>query len=72
MANWLCTQMKPPTEEPCLLPCPYDCVVSGWSAWSPCSHPCSSRTKMAFRQRNRTIIAPPGTGNFNFLVINTF
>ncbi|XP_075225413.1 thrombospondin type-1 domain-containing protein 7A-like [Lycorma delicatula] len=62
VANWLCTQMKPPTEEPCLLPCPYDCVVSGWSAWSPCSHPCSSRIKMAFRQRNRTIIAPPGSG----------
>ncbi|XP_039285521.1 LOW QUALITY PROTEIN: thrombospondin type-1 domain-containing protein 7A [Nilaparvata lugens] len=62
VVNWLCTQMKPPVEEKCLLPCPFDCVVSGWSSWSSCSQQCSSKTKMAFRQRNRTVIAPPGQG----------
>ncbi|XP_054260593.1 thrombospondin type-1 domain-containing protein 7A-like [Macrosteles quadrilineatus] len=62
VADWLCPQLKPPTEEPCLLPCPYDCVVSGWSNWSPCSQSCSTRNKLAMRYRNRTIIAPHGPG----------
>ncbi|XP_047103075.1 thrombospondin type-1 domain-containing protein 7A-like [Schistocerca piceifrons] len=53
---------KPPTEEACLLPCPFDCVLSPWSSWSPCSHSCTSPEKLALRQRNRTVIAPPGVG----------
>jgi hypothetical protein len=57
-------QVKPITEEPCLLPCPYDCVLSPWSEWSPCSHSCSSPRQMALRHRNRTVIAPPGEGGF--------
>ncbi|XP_068083868.1 thrombospondin type-1 domain-containing protein 7B [Anabrus simplex] len=55
-------QVKPPGDEPCLLPCPYDCVLSPWSSWSPCSHSCSSPRQVALRQRNRTVIAPPGPG----------
>nr|CAD7429674.1 unnamed protein product [Timema monikensis] len=60
----LCTrrQVKPLTEESCLLPCPFDCVLSPWSEWSPCSHSCSSLRQAALRQRNRTVIAPPGPG----------
>ncbi|KAF6210950.1 hypothetical protein GE061_014063 [Apolygus lucorum] len=55
-----CADMMPDVEEACLLPCPYDCVVSAWSSWSPCSQPCSTPTSLALRSRNRTIIAPPG------------
>ncbi|KDR24128.1 Thrombospondin type-1 domain-containing protein 7B [Zootermopsis nevadensis] len=58
-------QVKPVTEEPCLLPCPYDCVLSPWSDWSPCSHSCSSPRQIALRHRNRTVIAPLGEGGHN-------
>ncbi|CAH1396828.1 unnamed protein product [Nezara viridula] len=60
--NNFCTEIQPEEEEPCLLPCPFDCVVSAWSDWTPCSQPCSTPTSMALRSRNRTIIAPPGPG----------
>lgn len=69
VADWLCTQLKPPMDEPCLLPCPYDCVVSGWSSWSPCSLPCTTKNKMPMRHRNRTVIAPHGTGKHRCLHI---
>ena len=55
-------QAKPAAVEPCLLPCPYDCVLSPWSEWSTCSHGCSSPHLVALRQRNRTVVAPPGPG----------
>ncbi|MEZ5139735.1 MAG: hypothetical protein R2711_13505 [Acidimicrobiales bacterium] len=40
----------PPDPEPVAT----DCVVSAWSAWSPCSTPCGSGT----RTRTRTVITP--------------
>jgi hypothetical protein len=55
-------RVKPITEEQCLLPCPYDCVLSLWSDWSPCGHSCSSPHQMALRHRNCTVMAPPGEG----------
>ncbi|XP_041329117.1 thrombospondin type-1 domain-containing protein 7B [Pyrgilauda ruficollis] len=27
-------------EEPCTVPCPFDCKLSDWSSWSPCSSSC--------------------------------
>ncbi|XP_059486112.1 thrombospondin type-1 domain-containing protein 7B-like isoform X2 [Neocloeon triangulifer] len=55
-------ELKPPVEELCLQPCPFDCVLSPWSQWSTCSHPCSSNRQGALRQRNRTVVAPSGPG----------
>ncbi|XP_006824202.1 thrombospondin type-1 domain-containing protein 7A-like [Saccoglossus kowalevskii] len=41
---------------PCVQPCPGDCVVSDWSEWSQCDHPCS---KEALRHRHRFIERHP-------------
>ncbi|CAH0388371.1 unnamed protein product [Bemisia tabaci] len=60
LPDWQCPQEKPIREETCILPCAFDCVVSGWSQWSPCSRECSTETQIGLRQRNRTIIAPAG------------
>ncbi|CAB3372223.1 Hypothetical predicted protein [Cloeon dipterum] len=62
--DYICAkqEMKPPTEEICLQPCPFDCVLSTWSEWSSCNHPCSSIRQGALRQRNRTVVAPSGPG----------
>ncbi|KAM9305159.1 thrombospondin type-1 domain-containing protein 7B [Gastrophryne carolinensis] len=33
-------------EEPCEIPCPFDCKLSEWSSWSSCSASCSSGVKV--------------------------
>lgn len=58
--NSLCSKLKPSESEPCSVPCPEDCVVSGWSDWSECSTGCSIESDIGVRYRNRTVIGPPG------------
>lgn len=33
-------------EEECVVPCPLDCRLSDWSAWSSCSAPCGGGVKV--------------------------
>lgn len=45
--------------QPCnTQPCPVDCVVSSWSAWTPCDKPCGGGTQT----RTRTIVTAPAFG----------
>lgn len=44
---------KPRAEQPCQIACPGHCVISSWSAWSPCQH-CHGE-----RRRERSIIRNP-------------
>ncbi|XP_026204991.1 thrombospondin type-1 domain-containing protein 7A isoform X2 [Anabas testudineus] len=39
------------------LPCPEDCVLSEWGAWSPCALPCSGNST---RERNAYLLRQPG------------
>ncbi|KAM4697904.1 thrombospondin type-1 domain-containing protein 7B [Rhinophrynus dorsalis] len=36
-------------EETCVVPCPFDCKLSDWSSWSPCSSSCGTGVKMRFK-----------------------
>nr|XP_038038274.1 LOW QUALITY PROTEIN: thrombospondin type-1 domain-containing protein 7B [Anas platyrhynchos] len=57
VASEICEHLapRPPLEQACLVPCPRDCVVSDFSAWSQCGGGCA-RT---MRHRTRTVVAPP-------------
>ncbi|OCT61032.1 thrombospondin type-1 domain-containing protein 7B isoform X2 [Xenopus laevis] len=33
-------------EESCVIACPFDCKLSDWSAWSPCSSSCGTGVKI--------------------------
>ncbi|XP_057684140.1 thrombospondin type-1 domain-containing protein 7A isoform X2 [Corythoichthys intestinalis] len=41
------------------LPCPEDCVLSDWGAWSPCPLPCNGNST---RERRASIARQPGEG----------
>ncbi|KAK9410588.1 thrombospondin type-1 domain-containing protein 7B [Crotalus adamanteus] len=36
-------------EQPCTVPCPFDCKLSDWSDWSPCSSSCGTGVKIRSR-----------------------
>nr|XP_015213731.1 PREDICTED: thrombospondin type-1 domain-containing protein 7B isoform X1 [Lepisosteus oculatus]XP_015213732.1 PREDICTED: thrombospondin type-1 domain-containing protein 7B isoform X1 [Lepisosteus oculatus] len=55
-----CLDVPPPSQLPCEVPCPSDCVLSSWSAWSACSHSCSSKSTEGRQSRTRTVLALPG------------
>ncbi|XP_019378020.1 PREDICTED: thrombospondin type-1 domain-containing protein 7B [Gavialis gangeticus] len=33
-------------EEACIVPCPFDCKLSDWSSWAPCSSSCGTGMKI--------------------------
>ncbi|KAJ8392650.1 hypothetical protein AAFF_G00073240 [Aldrovandia affinis] len=49
---------RPPTEQACLVPCPHDCVVSTFNAWSGCSKTCG----IGLQHRTRVVLATPVYG----------
>ncbi|KAM9235501.1 thrombospondin type-1 domain-containing protein 7B [Leptosomus discolor] len=36
-------------EESCTVPCPFDCKLSDWSSWSPCSSSCGPGVKVRYK-----------------------
>uniref|UniRef100_A0A803TL68 Thrombospondin type-1 domain-containing protein 7A n=1 Tax=Anolis carolinensis TaxID=28377 RepID=A0A803TL68_ANOCA len=36
-------------EQPCMVPCPFDCKLSDWSSWAPCSSSCGTGVKIRSR-----------------------
>ena len=49
-----CSHLEYPNVAvvPCIIPCPDECVVSGWSEWSPCSETCGGRIGNQTRTRH--------------------
>ncbi|XP_040325481.1 thrombospondin type-1 domain-containing protein 7A-like [Herpailurus yagouaroundi] len=56
----LCRDAIFPIPVACYAPCPKDCVLSMWSAWSSCSHTCSGKTTEGKQIRARSILAYAG------------
>ncbi|NWI10449.1 THS7B protein, partial [Crypturellus soui] len=46
------------TEESCTVPCPFDCKLSDWSSWAPCSSSCG----MGVSVRSRWLKQKPYNG----------
>ncbi|CAL8343145.1 unnamed protein product, partial [Boreogadus saida] len=49
---------RPWAEQACLIPCPQDCVVSAFTAWSGCSRTCGA----GLQHRTRHVLATPVFG----------
>ena len=48
----LCSNIpEPERSQSCHIPCPNDCVLSEWSAWSLCTERCGGRTGNQTRER---------------------
>ncbi|XP_064167589.1 thrombospondin type-1 domain-containing protein 7B isoform X1 [Anguilla rostrata] len=61
---------RPGAEQACLVPCPHDCVVSAFSAWSACSRTCGA----GLQHRARAVLAAPvygGAGCPNLTQVQT-
>lgn len=56
----LCRDAIFPIPVACYAPCPRDCVLTMWSAWSSCSHTCSGKTTEGKQIRSRSILAYAG------------
>ncbi|XP_068190028.1 thrombospondin type-1 domain-containing protein 7A [Antennarius striatus] len=58
--DYLCDPEEMPLgARSSLLPCPEDCVLSDWGAWSPCPLPCSGNSS---RGRTAYVLRQPGQG----------
>uniref|UniRef100_A0A8B9KFJ0 Thrombospondin type-1 domain-containing protein 7A n=1 Tax=Astyanax mexicanus TaxID=7994 RepID=A0A8B9KFJ0_ASTMX len=53
----LCRDAILPMPVLCEVPCPKDCVLSPWTAWSLCSHTCSGKNTEGKQTRARSILA---------------
>lgn len=53
----LCRDAILPMPAICEVPCPKDCVLSPWTAWSLCSHTCSGKNTEGKQTRARSILA---------------
>ncbi|XP_028835225.1 thrombospondin, type I, domain containing 7Ab isoform X4 [Denticeps clupeoides] len=53
----LCRDTLLPLPAACEVPCPRDCTISPWTAWTSCSQTCSSKTVEGKQMRTRSILA---------------
>ena len=54
----------PSDTEPCVLPCPGQCVMASWSAWEGCENACNNNSgKLAFQQRVMVMQGQGGSKN---------
>lgn len=53
--------LKPDSARPCRLPCPVDCEVSSFGAWSGCSR-CTSDDKAVLHRKRYVLVEPENGG----------
>ncbi|XP_072304518.1 thrombospondin type-1 domain-containing protein 7A [Eucyclogobius newberryi] len=53
----LCRDAILPMPAICEVPCPKDCALSPWTAWTLCSHTCSGKSTEGKQTRARSILA---------------
>ncbi|XP_061597146.1 thrombospondin type-1 domain-containing protein 7A [Cololabis saira] len=57
VAKQFCRDAILPMPTICEVPCPKDCALSPWTAWSLCSHTCSGKNTEGKQTRVRSILA---------------